>query len=164
MSLRPILLWPDAGLTRACEEIPEIDDDIRVLAADMLDSMYAAPGRGLAAPQVGATVRLFVMDTAWKDGAPQPIVLVNPVIEWASEETATGPEGCLSIPGVLAEVTRPASVRMCWTGLDGTAQAETFTGFAAACAQHELDHLDGIVTLDRVSAEARAALEAGYRA
>ena len=162
MSLLPILRWPDPHLSRAAEPVTELDDGVRRLAADMLETMYAAPGRGLAAPQVGVMRRLFVMDTAWKDGAPDPIVLLNPEIVSVSEETETRGEGCLSIPGVLAEVTRPAEVTMRWTGLDGVAHEETLTGFAAACAQHELDHLDGIVTFDRVSAEGRAELEVAY--
>lgn len=162
MSLRPILRWPDPRLSRVADPVAAIDDTVRRLAGDMLETMYAAPGRGLAAPQVGEMRRLFVMDTVWKEGDPDPLVLVNPEIVAASDETVTVAEGCLSIPGVLAEVTRPAEVTLRWTSLDGDAHEETFTGFAAACAQHELDHLDGIVTFDRVSAEARADLEAAY--
>lgn len=162
MSLLPILRWPDPRLSQVAEPVGGIDDDVHRLAEDMLETMYDAPGRGLAAPQVGVMRRLFVMDTAWKEGDPAPRVLVNPRIVAASGETATGAEGCLSIPGVLAEITRPAQVTMRWTTLDGASQEETFTGFDAACAQHELDHLDGIVTFDRLSAEARADLEAAY--
>ena len=162
MSLLPILRWPDPRLTQEADPVAEIDDEVRRLARDMLETMYAAPGRGLAAPQVGAMLRLFVMDIAWKDGDPAPKVMVNPEIVAASDETATQSEGCLSIPGVLAEVTRPAEVTMRWTGLDGGRHEETLIGFAATCAQHELDHLDGIVTFDRARPEARDALEAAY--
>lgn len=164
MSVRPILRWPDPRLSQVCAEVGEITHDIRCLAADMLETMYAAPGRGLAGPQVGAMVRLFVMDVTWKEGIRAPRVLINPVVEWASDRLATGPEGCLSIPGVTAEVTRPAEIRMRWLGLDGQTVSETLVGFAGTCAQHELDHLDGIVTFDRVAPEVRARIEAEYAA
>jgi peptide deformylase len=114
----------------------------------MLDAMYAAPGRGLAAPQVGVTQRLFVMDTTWKDAAPTPQVFVNPQIIWCSETATTMDEGCLSIPGQLVPVTRPAEVDLRWQSLDGTTQQARQTGFAAACVQHEVDHLDGILCTD----------------
>ncbi|WP_343080166.1 peptide deformylase [Ostreiculturibacter nitratireducens] len=164
MAVLPILRWPDPRLSQVCAGVGAITEDVRSLAADMLETMYAAPGRGLAGPQVGAMLRIFVMDTTWKEGSPAPRVLVNPVLEWASDRLATGPEGCLSIPGVTAEVTRPAEVRMRWTGLDGREAVETLAGFAAICAQHELDHLDGIVTFDRVAPDLRARLETEYAA
>ncbi len=128
----------------------------------MFDTMYAAPGRGLAGPQVGAMLRIFVMDVGWKDGAPQPVVAIDPVVEWASDTLAEGPEGCLSIPGISAQVTRPAEVRMRWHDLQGRPVVETLIGFASVCAQHELDHLDGIVTFDRVRPDTRADLETAY--
>jgi peptide deformylase len=128
----------------------------------MLETMYAAPGRGLAGPQVGVLRRIFVMDVAWKDGTPEPMVFLDPEIVWRSDETRTGTEGCLSIPGVTAEVERAAELEVTWRDLDGARHARRFDGFAAICIQHENDHLDGLVTFDRVAPEARAALEAAY--
>ena len=155
MSVLPILRWPDPALSQVCA--PAVGD-LTTLAADMLDTMYAAPGRGLAAPQVGVLTRLFVMDETWKDGDPNPMVFVNPEIVETSEHRTTQPEGCLSIPGILTDITRPAEVTLRWTDLNGTAQADNFTGFAAACVQHEIDHLNGIVTLDHLDAETREQL------
>ena len=156
MALRPILQWPDARLQTVCAPVV---GDVRALAADMLDTMYNAPGRGLAAPQLGALLRLFVMDATWKDGVYAPQVFINPQIKWLSDSHASGPEGCLSLPGLTADVTRATSLRMTWTDLDGTPQDQTLTGFAAICAQHEYDHLDGILTLDHMDPAARAAAE-----
>lgn len=158
MAVLPVLRWPDARLCSACAPAtfgPALDR----LAADMLDTMYAAPGRGLAAPQVGALVRLFVMDPTWKDGTRSPLVAVNPQILWRSPTTATGPEGCLSIPGPLPSITRATEIDLAWTGLDGTPRSARLTGFAAICAQHEYDHLDGILTLDHLSPADRALAE-----
>ncbi len=162
MTLRPILKWPDDRLSAMCTPVEEITDDIRLLAADMLETMYAAPGRGLAAPQVGVLLRLFVMDPTWKEGNPDPMICINPDIVSHSEDTATGPEGCLSIPGVEAQVSRPARVSMVWTDLGGIVHEQDLSGFVALCAQHELDHLDGIVTLDRVDAAQRSEILAAY--
>jgi peptide deformylase len=155
----PILRWPDPVLSTPCAPAV-LSEDLRALAADMLETMYAAPGRGLAAPQVGRLLRMFVMDAGWKEGRPAPVVLVNPVVLWASDRQVLGPEGCLSIPGPTTQVARAEAVRMRWTALDGAVQEETLIGFAAICAQHEFDHLDGILTLDRLSPEARARAEA----
>jgi peptide deformylase len=156
--LLPILRWPDPRLSQPCAPAV-LDDDLRQLAADMLATMYAAPGRGLAAPQVGRLVRMFVMDVAWKTGEPAPLVFVNPVVELFGERVA-GPEGCLSIPGPVTEVERAAQVRVRWTDVQGAARDGLFDGFAAVCVQHEHDHLDGILTLDRLAPEARARAEA----
>lgn len=161
MSVRAILTWPDARLSQMCDPVADASA-LRGLAADMFDTMYAAQGRGLAAPQIGVMQRVFVMDVTWKEGVKSPVTMINPVIEWASGQVVTGPEGCLSIPGVVADVTRPDTVRMRWQDLDGDMQIQTLTGFAAICAQHELDHLDGIVTFGRVSPETRAVLEQEY--
>lgn len=164
MSLRPILTWPDPVLAQVCVPVPEITDEVRALAADMLDTMYHAPGRGLAAPQVGVMSRLFVMDVAWKDGDPEPRIVINPEIVEVAGEMEEADEGCLSIPGISAPVRRPARVRMVWTDLEGQVQEEWLDGFAARCAQHEMDHLDGIVTFDRVDGDRRADLIAAYEA
>lgn len=157
MSLLPIVLWPDPRLNQRCRAVA-VGADIRDLAADMLATMYHAKGRGLAAPQVGAMVRLFVMDSSWKQGVATPMVLVNPEVLARSGETATRSEGCLSIPGIAAEVTRPAEVTLRWLGLDGVVREQTFAGFEATCIQHEIDHLDGVLTLDRVDPATRVRL------
>ncbi len=163
MAILPILRWPDPRLATVCA--PAVPGEaLNALAADMLETMYAAPGRGLAAPQVGALLRVFVMDVGWKAGTPTPEVVVNPEILWSSPDLAEGPEGCLSIPGVTAHVTRPRAITLRWTMLDGTLREDTLTGFAATCAQHEYDHLDGIVTFHRLTPEARAQAEAEFAA
>lgn len=164
MSILPIVLWPDTRLTDTCVPVSEITPEIETLAADMLETMYAAPGRGLAAPQVGAMHRVFVMDAGWKEGKSDPLVFINPMLQEVSEERVSREEGCLSIPGVMAHVNRPAQVQMVWTGLNGGRYVQSFDGFAAACVQHELDHLDGIVTFDHLLADDRAALIAEYHA
>lgn len=164
MSLRPILTWPDDRLATVCTPVSEITDQIRVLAADMLETMYAAPGRGLAAPQVGELLRIFVMDPTWKEGNAAPMICINPDIISRSDTSVIAAEGCLSIPGIEARVSRPDSIRMVWSDLGGIVQEADLTGFAALCAQHELDHLDGIVTLDRVEDAQRADILSAYGA
>lgn len=164
MSVLDIVQWPDPRLMEICAPVEAITPEIEALAADMLETMYAAPGRGLAAPQVGAMVRMFVMDAGWKEGKSDPLVCINPMLQEVSEERAVNTEGCLSIPGVSADVSRPAQVQMMWTGLNGGRYTQGFNGFAAACVQHELDHLDGVVTFDHLDAATRAALEAEYAA
>ncbi|MEL6452413.1 MAG: peptide deformylase [Pseudomonadota bacterium] len=164
MSLREIVLWPDDRLSQMCTPVGEITEDVRGLAQDMLDTMYAAPGRGLAAPQVGVLARLFVMDPSWKEGTPAPVVCINPNLVWHSDATVVSSEGCLSLPGVTADVPRAETVRMVWTDLDGVVQEAELTGFAALCAQHEIDHLDGLMTLDRLADADRDRLLAAYEA
>lgn len=164
MSVLDIVHWPDPRLMEICAPVDAISPEIEALADDMLETMYAAPGRGLAGPQVGAMVRMFVMDAGWKEGKPDPLVCINPMLQEVSEERATNSEGCLSIPGVSADVSRPAQVQMMWTGLNGGRYVQSFSGFAAACVQHELDHLDGVVTFDHLDADTRAKLEAEYSA
>ncbi len=164
MSVLDIVRWPDPRLAQVCAPVEEITREIETLAADMLETMYAAPGRGLAGPQVGAMLRMFVMDIGWKDGKPDPQVCINPMLQEVGEERATNSEGCLSIPGVSAEISRPAQVQMVWTGLNGGRYVQSFEGFGAVCVQHELDHLDGIVTFDHLDAKDRAALIAEYEA
>ena len=145
--IRSILIHPDPRLKKACDPVDAITGDIRDLANDMLETMYDAPGIGLAAPQVGAMVRVMVMDCI-KDGPPRPMVLVNPKVVWASEDLGSYEEGCLSIPDQYAEVRRPAEVRVEWLGLDGAVQSEQFAGLWATCVQHEIDHLDGKLFID----------------
>ncbi len=164
MSLREIVMWPDPRLSTPCDPVAEITEDIRTQAEDMLETMYAAPGRGLAAPQIGVMNRVFVTDVSWKEGTPDPKVFVNPEILELSETHVDGDEGCLSIPGVTTRISRPDRVHLVWTSLEGARVSQVFTGFAAACVQHELDHLNGIVTFDRLPPAARAKAEAEYAA
>lgn len=161
MALLPILRWPDPRLSLPSADIAG-DEDVTTLIADMLETMYGAPGRGLAAPQVGVLKRLFVMDPGWKDGAPDPYICLNPVLSDFSPDVTIGTEGCLSIPGITTDISRATSVTLSWTDLNGNARQERLTGFAAICAQHEYDHLDGIVTFDRLSADARLLAESTY--
>jgi peptide deformylase len=164
MAVLDIVLWPDTRLTETCVQIEEVTDEIRTLAQDMLDTMYAAKGRGLAASQVGAMHRVFVMDVGWKEGKSDPLICINPMLSEIGEDRATMEEGCLSIPGVLAEVNRPSQIQLVWSSLEGARYVQSFDGFGAACVQHELDHLDGIVTLDHLSADIRVDLIAEYQA
>lgn len=158
MSILDILRWPDPQLSTVCAPVGTVTDDIRALAADMFDTMYAAPGRGLAAPQVGVLKRMFVMDATWKDDVRSPEVFIDPRITGTDTETVETEEGCLSIPGVVAPVTRPAWVEVAWHDLSGGEHLRRFTGFSAACVQHEIDHLDGVVTFDRLDRDTRTAL------
>lgn len=157
MAVLPIVQWPDRRLAERAGEVAVFDAALRHLAEDMLETMYAAPGRGLAGPQVGAMLRLFVMDCGWKDGTPDPRVIVNPQIVSAEGE-ATREEGCLSVPGLMVPVTRPDRVKLRWQGLDEAWTVAEFEGFEATCVQHELDHLDGILHIDRTTDEIRTIL------
>lgn len=161
MAVLPILTWPDARLSQVCDPVGKAD--AAALARDMLDTMYAAEGRGLAAPQVGVLARVFVMDADWKGGEASPEVIVDPEIMEVSDEIAPSDEGCLSIPDLVTTVDRHVWVRMGWTDLDGARQERLLDGFDAICAQHELDHLNGIVTFDRLAPDRRALKEAQYR-
>ncbi|UWR11853.1 peptide deformylase [Sulfitobacter mediterraneus] len=164
MSVLPIVLWPDPRLAEICAPVEKITPEIETLARDMLETMYDAPGRGLAGPQVGAKLRIFVMDIGWKEGKSDPLVCINPMLQEIGEDRAVSTEGCLSIPGVTAEVSRPTQVQMVWTGLNGGRYVQSFDGFGAVCAQHELDHLDGVVTFDHLDAQTRADLITEYQA
>jgi peptide deformylase len=148
MAIRPILIHPDPRLRRKAEPVAVIDDGVRRLAEDMLETMYDAPGIGLAATQLGVMKRVVVMDCAPQDEEQRPLVLINPEIVWSSEETAVSEEGCLSVPEVYEEVTRPVTVRVRWIGLDGQAEEREFDGRWATCAQHEVDHLNGKLFID----------------
>jgi peptide deformylase len=151
MGVREILIHPDPRLRRVAAPVEAVDDGVRALAADMLATMYEAPGIGLAATQLGVMKRLFVMDCAGKDEEPEPMVLMNPEIVWRSEETETSEEGCLSIPDVYEQVTRAERVRVRWLGLDGEVHEREFGDRWAVCAQHEIDHLDGRLFIDYLS-------------
>ncbi len=162
MAVLPVLQWPDPRLSTPCAAAP-VDDGSFRLARDMLDTMYAAGGRGLAAPQVGVLSRVFVMDATWKTAAHTPEIFLNPEIIWRSDATTIGPEGCLSIARALPQISRATEIILRWSTVDGAIAAAKLTGFRAICAQHEIDHLDGILTLDRLSPEARAVAEAEAR-
>ena len=149
MSLRDIIIHPDPRLKKVCAPVADITPDLQRLADDMLQTMYAAPGIGLAAPQVGELKRLIVMDCVKKEGdPPRPMVLFNPQVTWVSEETNVYEEGCLSIPEQYADVERPAEVRVSWIDQTGAAQEEQFDGLWATCVQHEIDHLNGKLFID----------------
>lgn len=153
MSVKPILIHPDPRLKRVCDPVADMSDDLRRLADDMLDTMYDAPGIGLAAPQIGVTQRLLVMDCAKDEGArPQPMILFNPVIVASSDARSTYEEGCLSIPDQFAEIERPAEVTVEWLDRDGNPQRQDFAGLWATCVQHEIDHLNGVLFIDYLTA------------
>ncbi|MDW3117542.1 MAG: peptide deformylase [Roseovarius pacificus] len=146
---RPILIHPDPRLKKVCAPVPDLSDQLRALADDMLETMYDAPGIGLAAPQIGVLDRLIVMDCVKDENeAPRPLVMFNPEIVAASDEMNVYEEGCLSIPEQYAEVKRPRVVDVRWIDRDGNEQSETFDGLWATCVQHEIDHLNGKLFID----------------
>ena len=148
-AILPIVTHPDPRLGQVSAPVAEVTDATRTLLDAMLETMYAAPGRGLAAVQVGVLERLVVVDTAWKDGPRDPLFLVNPEIAWASDVLVAGEERCLSIPGVPREVARPDRVRVRYRDRDGRAREILAEGPLAMALQHEIDHLDGVLILDR---------------
>ncbi len=151
MTVRNILIHPDPRLKKVCPPVAQITPELRTLADDMLQTMYDAPGIGLAAPQVGELVRLIVMDCIKEEGAaPRPLILFNPEITWTSEDTNIYDEGCLSIPDQYAEVERPAEVKVRWLDADGAPQQEHFDGLWATCVQHEIDHINGKLFIDHL--------------
>lgn len=146
---RTILLHPDPRLKKVANAVPDISDELRRLGKDMLETMYAAPGIGLAAPQVGLSHRLIVMDCVkGENEAPRPMVMFNPEVVASSEDTSVYEEGCLSLPELYADVTRPAEVEVRWIDPDGNEQQEVFADLWATCVQHEIDHLDGKLFID----------------
>lgn len=161
MSVREILTWPDPRLAQVCAPVEKIDAD---LITDMFETMYDAPGRGLAAPQIGVMQQVFVMDVGWKTGEMEPMACINPEIVSRSEARVTGEEGCLSLPGVSVDVERFAEIELRYTDLTGERLTRPLAGFAAICAQHELDHLDGKMHFDRVEAAAKARVLKEYEA
>ena len=152
MPLRDIVQFPDPRLKQVSKPITEVDDALRELARDMIEVMYDEPGIGLAAPQVAASVRMFVIDTEWSQegGEKQPLVVLNPEIS-DREGEITWEEGCLSVPDYTANVERDAKITLRGTDLDGNPIEETAEGLRAVCIQHEVDHLDGILFIDRIS-------------
>jgi len=149
MTIRNILLHPDPRLKKIATPVVDLSDDLRLLANDMLETMYEAPGIGLAAPQVGALQRLIVLDCVKEEGAEaRPLVMFNPEVTAASDDLSVYDEGCLSIPEFYAEVTRPAEVSVRWIDMNGAEQNEDFHGLWATCVQHEIDHLNGKLFID----------------
>ena len=146
---RSILIHPDPRLKKVATPVVDVSDALRALADDMLETMYDAPGIGLAAPQVGVLDRLIVLDCIKKEGeTARPLVMFNPEVIASSDEENTYEEGCLSIPEQYADVTRPADVTVRWMDRDGAEQEETFDGLWATCVQHEIDHLEGKLFID----------------
>jgi len=152
MALREILIVPDPRLKKACEPVEAVNDEIKTLLDDMLETMYAAPGIGLAAPQIGVMKRVVVMDVSDDKDKPEPLKLINPEIIWESEETSIYQEGCLSIPEQYADVERPAEVGMRYMDENGETHEIEADGLLATCIQHEIDHLDGVLFTDYLSA------------
>jgi peptide deformylase len=154
--IRPILIHPDPRLKKTCAPVSDVSDALRRLADDMLETMYDAPGIGLAAPQIGVLDRIITMDCVKEEGeASKPMVLINPEIVASSDDTNVYEEGCLSIPDQFAEVTRPTEVDVRWMNLDGNEEQQIFTGLWATCVQHEIDHLNGKLFIDHIGAMKR---------
>lgn len=150
--IRPILIHPDPRLKKVAEPVADLTDALRQTADDMLETMYDAPGIGLAGPQIGLMSRLIVLDCVKDDSVPpRPLVMFNPKIVAASDDTSVYEEGCLSIPEQYADVERPAEVTVEWMDRDGNLQSETFDKLWATCVQHEIDHLDGKLFIDYLS-------------
>lgn len=151
MTVKPLVILPDPILRRVSEPLARIDDDVRRFADDMLETMYDAPGIGLAAIQVGEPLRMLVIDLAKEDEEKQPQVFVNPDILASSDERSVYEEGCLSIPDYYAEVERPASIRLRYQDLTGQTHEIETDGLLATCLQHEMDHLNGVLFIDHIS-------------
>lgn len=145
---RNILIHPDPRLKKLCDPVEDMSDALRALADDMLETMYDAPGIGLAAPQIGILQRVITLDCTAQDEDNSPLVMFNPEIIESSDETSSYEEGCLSIPDQYAEVVRPAEVTVRWMDVDGNEQQDTFADLWATCVQHEIDHLDGKLFID----------------
>ena len=156
MAIRPIVEVPDPRLREISKPVDKVDDEVRALVADMLETMYHAPGIGLAAIQVGVPKRILVIDLQEpeeEDGDPvkDPRVFINPEILESSDQEVPYTEGCLSVPDQFAEVDRPDRIRARWLDLDGKQRDEEITGLLAVCLQHEMDHLNGILFIDHLS-------------
>ncbi len=151
MAVRPILIIPDSKLRLVSDRVGGVTPELRKLVDDMFETMYDAPGIGLAAIQVGVPQRVVTIDVARKDEERQPLALINPEVLWASPETSVYEEGCLSIPDYYEEVERPAKVRVRFTDLEGAMREMEAEGILATCVQHEIDHLDGKLFIDHIS-------------
>ena len=162
MAIRKIRIWPDPALNEVAAPIESVDDDVRTLVADMFETMYAAEGIGLAAPQVGVGLRIVVLDVRPRDATAEPTVLINPNL-FQSDEEVLGEEGCLSLPGIVGEVKRLSTVRLETLGVDGARFEAELTGIAARAALHEMDHLDGVLLTDHLGAIKRNLLRKQLR-
>ncbi|HMP62376.1 MAG TPA: peptide deformylase [Phenylobacterium sp.] len=151
MAIREILTVPNPILKQVSQPVEAVDDDLRALMDDMLETMYDAPGIGLAAIQIGVAKRVIVMDISGPEEEPQPRYFVNPEILWASDDTAPYEEGCLSIPEIYDEVDRPARVKLRYLNYQGEQVEEDAEGLFAVCIQHEMDHLEGVLFIDHLS-------------
>ena len=152
MAKLPIVLAPDPVLKAKAKPVAAVDDSIRRLMDDMLETMYAAPGIGLAANQVNVLKRVLVLDVAREGEPPKPMGMANPEVVWKSEEQSVYNEGCLSLPEHYADITRPAAVRVRYLDRDGKGQEIEADGLLATCIQHEIDHLNGVLFVDHLSA------------
>ena len=151
MAIRDILTVPDPMLKKVSKPVDAVDDDLRTLMDDMLETMYDAPGIGLAAVQIGVPLRVIVMDISPREGEREPRYFVNPEILWSSEETQPYEEGCLSVPDIYDEVERPSQVKLRYLNYQGETVEEDAEGVFAVCIQHEMDHLDGVLFIDHLS-------------
>ncbi len=153
MALLPILIIPDPVLRATAQPVAKITAEVERLCDDMLETMYDAPGIGLAAPQIGVSQRILVIDLGERaDGAtPNPLKIINPDIIWRSDDTNVYEEGCLSIPGIGAEITRPAKIKIRFTAISGKTEEIAADGLLATCIQHEIDHLNGVLFIDYLS-------------
>jgi peptide deformylase len=166
MALRSIITLPDPRLRLISAPISTIDDTVRALMDDMLETMYAAPGVGLAAIQIAEQKRVIVLDVSKREdetAAPKPLCLINPEIIWASDEVSTCQEGCLSIPDIYEDVERPAGVRARYLDRAGREQEIEAEGILATCLQHEVDHLNGVLFIDHISRLKRELLMKKFR-
>lgn len=152
MAKLPILTAPDPRLKKISTPVDKVDDEIRQLMDDMLETMYVAPGIGLAAPQVGVLKRVIVVDVAGEDEEPQPMKLANPELLWVSDHDNSYQEGCLSLPEHYADVVRPAAIRLRYLDEENEVRELEADGLLATCIQHEIDHLEGILFVDHISA------------
>ena len=151
MALRDIVVIPEKILRQVSKPVEQVDESTRKLVEDMFETMYDAPGIGLAAIQIGEPLRVVTMDLAKKDDEKEPRVFINPEIVWSSEEKNVHEEGCLSIPEYYEEVERPARVKVSYRDLDGKALEIEADGLLATCLQHEIDHLNGVLFIDYLS-------------
>jgi peptide deformylase len=151
MAIREIIKIPDKRLRLKSERVEKIDSGVKKLVEDMFETMYDAPGIGLAAVQIGVPKCVVTMDLSKKEGETNPRVFINPEIVWSSDDKATYEEGCLSIPEVHEDVDRPARVKVKFLDLDGKRHEEEAQGLYATCIQHEIDHLNGVLFIDHIS-------------
>ncbi len=155
MAIRPIITAPNSTLKQVSKPVAEVTDDVRALMDDMVETMYAAPGVGLAAIQLGEPLQIVVLDVARDEEEQNPQYFINPEITWASEDLSTYEEGCLSVPEFTADVDRPSEIKVKYVDYDGQNQEIHADGLLATCVQHEMDHLKGILFIDHLSSVKR---------